>query len=165
MTLGEIVSSTLGALGLIGGLLGFLLSRSAKREAADASEQAVVALTQSAKAHDEMVAALRERNEIARDSGGTSPVPPQVRWVLTNLKGVRWTATNASSVPLENALVIGAGEAPDLVRVNTDGPRTVGIGESLPFVALKVWGPDPVVRIEYTDPATGRPATLERTLT
>ncbi|WP_440711639.1 hypothetical protein [Herbiconiux sp. YIM B11900] len=60
MTAGELVSSIIGVLGLLGGAIGFFVARTASKNADIAKRDAAAALTRSADA-DERVAVVLER--------------------------------------------------------------------------------------------------------
>lgn len=157
MTTPEIISTVLGALGLVGGAIGFFRSRSASKAArasADvagrASDRSIAAAEAAADAQLRIAAAI----EASRD--GTTHTPAEaheVRWRVDQIGDYQVRATNVGDLTA-GAVDIAADppEAAHLLRVFEQ--PDLRPGEGLTFSVMRTMGGPQVsaVEVHWTDP-------------
>jgi hypothetical protein len=144
------------------------------RVAVVARRDAQLAQVDSERARDEAIAVAREavdesrrqtdelkrRNELAERA-----LPKdEVSWVIRFISGSRYKIVNDGTVDIPGARVLGAGREPGLIMPDEDEARPVARGDGLSFIAVQVMGPDPVMRIEFSNPLTGELEQLERAI-
>ncbi len=136
----------IGALGLIGGAIGFVRSIFAGRSAARAEAAAADALSRSAAAAEESAAALKRANEIAEAS-----LPPDgVLWGLIHVRDARYVLKNIGNRTAEGATLHDMTD-PDgkerWVRRESWEPVDVPPGDVIDFLVLSASG-TPNVKVQ-----------------
>lgn len=115
-------------------------SRNARDEAAQLSREANAAFIRQAEAQE-------ESNRLARLSA--PKVEPKFK--LEPVSSSRWALSNIGTATAENAQVLPLA---GLVEADDEGPRDVGVGDSLFFVASSAFGreaPRIAIVCEYVD--------------
>jgi hypothetical protein len=135
------------------------------KAAVGSREDAETARNESRAARDEAVLLSREANaaftrqaeaqERANEIEISKQPKKEVRWLVQQIRGTRFTATNRGSISARSAYVVGAGGDPGLIRPEETEPRDVDIDGSIGFLAFRVMGLDPMVEMRWIDSETG----------
>jgi hypothetical protein len=145
---GDIASTVLGILGVLGGIFAFFYSRAANKKAAEAQTEAATALRRAADA-------LERANELAEPKA-------EVKLELGELSENRYAFQNVGQLTVPQAQVVGAGESPDMIDPDETAPRDLTQADSIAFSVRRFWGsPTARVRIQWLDPESGEPDSLE----
>jgi hypothetical protein len=141
------VAAVVAVLALVGSFLSFVRSLGAERKAAAAEKRAVQAEQSANDARSRAAAALERANEIAEQ---TMPSKAPA-WEIHYVSGSRYVALNNSPGKgvARKAFIEGVGPRPDLIIPDESEPRDVPAGDALAFLARKVMGPHPVVRVSH----------------
>jgi type II secretory pathway pseudopilin PulG len=73
-------------------------------------------------------------------------------WTIQQLNRSRYVVTNDGRATATGALVEGAGEAPGYIKAEESVRRDVEIGDSIEFFAMHVSGPNPRIKLSWTNP-------------